>query len=99
MLLIIYVPTYYKVDIFKDKINKTRHVQLKSSMMFIPGFGKACEGYEKPDFNIALLRYLSAGNRPIHIACGFIRDYTKNIKDSSWKITDMNFFLGAKGSY
>ena len=66
-------------------------------MTFIPGLGKACEGWERPDFNIAFTDYLQAGNRPIHIACGFIRDYTKDVKDSSWKITDMNFFLGAKG--
>ena len=68
-------------------------------MMFIPGFGKACEGWESPDFGLVLTNYLMAGNRPIHIACGFIRDYTKDVKDSSWKITDMNFFLGAKGSH
>jgi len=82
----------HRIDIFKEKNNNTRHVKVDCTMTLLPGVGEGVKNLEKGDVSKHISNRVRRGQIPIIVSCGFIRDYSKNVKNSSWRITGMNFF-------
>ena len=89
----------YKIDIFEDETKETKYVKLDCTLSLMPGLEQMLSSFPKENSSwlqssnetMVFKRYMSSGGKKIQISCSLIRDYTKNAKDSTWKINALNF--------
>ena len=89
----------YKINIFEDETKETKYVKLDCTLSLMPGLEQMLSSFPKENSTwlqssnetMVFKRYMASGGKKIQISCSLIRDYTKNAKDSTWKINALNF--------